>query len=246
MIRKTARHLLSESVRKSIKKWIGPRARQLGELLHETGTSLIHWRDEKEWTRPLHRRSFSAKDSAFDCCIAHNEYGGYCVPLASLHRTAAQAVLKGHVYEPKTISFLIESIRDGGDVIHAGTYFGDFLPALANHCADGAKVWAFEPNPISYRCANATISINMVDNVELSNSGLADVNEDAALATRDHDGKGLGGKSAFVSSRDENGHTVMCPLVRIDDIVPNKRKVAAIHLDVEGFEKKALQGGLVR
>jgi FkbM family methyltransferase len=244
MIRKTVRRLLSESVRNSIEEWVGQHARQLGEFLHETGTSLIHWRDEKEWSSPLHRRSFSAKDSSFDCCIAHNEYGGYCIPLASLHRTAAQAVLKGQVYEPKTISFLIDSVRDGGDVIHAGTYFGDFLPALANHCANGAKVWAFEPNPISYRCANATISLNMADNVELRNSGLADINKDAALATRDHEGKDFGGKSTFVSSRNKDTHTVTCPLVRIDDIVPNERKVSAIHLDVEGFEEKALRGGI--
>jgi len=65
------------------------------------------------------------------CFVAYNPYGGYCVPQSSHHRPAAQMILRGRVWEPDTIKF----VRD-----HAGTYFGDFIPALSAGCADGARL----------------------------------------------------------------------------------------------------------
>jgi hypothetical protein len=38
------------------------------------------------------------------------------------------------------------------DIVPAGAYFGDFLPALSN-CGDDVGVWAFEPNVENYTCA---------------------------------------------------------------------------------------------
>ena len=92
------------------------------------------------------------------CDIAYNMLGGYCVPLSSRHRYAAQVVLRGNVYEPDTIHFIVQNAKDG-DVIHAGAFFGDFLPALSRGCARSCKVWAFEPDPENYRCALATILV---------------------------------------------------------------------------------------
>ena len=84
--------------------------------------------------------------SVLQCCIAYNKYGGYCVPLSSLHRPAAQRILSGDVYEPNTIEFLISNCSDG-DIVHAGAYFGDFLPALSRSCAPNAKIWvSVDPN----------------------------------------------------------------------------------------------------
>ena len=59
-----------------------------------------------------------------------------------------------------------------GDLVHAGTYFGDFIPALSRVCAPDAKVWAFEPNPENYRCALITTTLNNLHNVEIKNAGL--------------------------------------------------------------------------
>jgi hypothetical protein len=89
---------------------------------------------------------FRGNGPVLQCCIAYNKYGGYCVPLASRYRVAARKILAGEVWEPTTIEFLM-SYGSHGDIVHAGAYFGDFLPALSRSCAPGAKVWAFEPNP---------------------------------------------------------------------------------------------------
>jgi hypothetical protein len=88
---------------------------------------------------------FKGKDeSVLQCCIAYNKFGGYCVPLSSCYRPAAQRILSGKVYEPETIAFLTSHCGKG-DVIHGGTFFGDFIPALSRALAPGYKLWAFEP-----------------------------------------------------------------------------------------------------
>lgn len=89
--------------------------------------------------------------------ISHNEYGKYCVPKSSSIRPAARKILSGEVYEPETIEFMRVNCGDG-DVVHAGAYFGDFLPALSAGMSAGGKVWAFEPNFENYYCARKPLS----------------------------------------------------------------------------------------
>src|SRR5690606_36519209 len=114
-------------------------------------------------TRPkltqMPRAKADAQASVLECCIAYNEYGGYCIPLSSAYRPVPQRILAGEVHELRTIQFIIAHAGDG-DIVHAGSYFGDFLPALSNNCAPNAKIWTFEPNDENYRCSLITIPIN--------------------------------------------------------------------------------------
>jgi hypothetical protein len=118
------------------------------------------------------------------CCIAYNKYGGYCVPMSGVHRPAARRVLAGEVWEVPTIEFM-SSRYTGGDIVHAGTYFGDFLPPLARFASEDARIWAFEPNPESYRCARITVEINQLGNVHIMNAGLGERSEVLDFVTTD-------------------------------------------------------------
>jgi FkbM family methyltransferase len=138
--------------------------------------------------------------------------------------------LGGAVYEAETVKFLVERAR--GDVVHAGTFFGDFLPALSRAYE---QVWAFEPNSDSFKCAEITIRLNDLGNVNLRNSALGSTARAATLVT-ERDGQYLGGASFVV---DEPGET---PIQTVDDVVPSARHVGMIHLDVEGYEANALEG----
>jgi FkbM family methyltransferase len=178
------------------------------------------------------------------CCIAYNEHGGYCVPLSSRHRRAAQMVLSGRVYEVETIRFLASHCGEG-DVIHAGTYFGDFLPALCRACP-AQKLWAFEPNFENYQCALVTVLINGLQNVELLNTALGEQQGFRAMLVADSDGRALGGASRILAQGSENipGRTEMVPISTIDEVVPSNRKVSIMHLDVEGYERQVLAGAV--
>ena len=167
------------------------------------------------------------------CSIAYNTHGGYCVPLSSRHRPAAQKILAGQVYEPQTIDFITRHAASG-DIIHAGTYFGDFLPALSRACAPGCQVWACEPNPESHRCATITCLINGLENVTLTNAALGERAESRLLLTTNREGRGLGGASQLLppSAADIAGRTAAVSMITVDELVPPDRPVSILQLDV--------------
>lgn len=184
----------------------------------------------------------SGKKSVLACRTAYNQWGGYCVPLSASYRPAARKILAAKVWEPDTITFMANNAADG-DIIHAGTFFGDFIPALSSAVAAGRRVWAFEPNPDNFRCAEITISLNKADNVVLQHAALGDVIGSLPMEVRDAIGRSLGGASHLVA--DADGPTVtMVPVVTIDSAVPSDRKITVLQLDVEGFEQNALIGAL--
>ncbi|MEL7166189.1 MAG: FkbM family methyltransferase [Pseudomonadota bacterium] len=170
---------------------------------------------------------------------AENEYGRYFVPAGLEDRPASKAVLAGNVYEADTIKFMRAHAGDG-DIIHAGTFFGDFLPGLSSAMAKGAKVWAFEPNPDSYAAAKKTVSLNKLKNIDLQNVALSNVAGNLLFKSRDGDGNSIGGISHIVDEPGEGVHEVSADL--LDYIVPRDRHVSILQLDVEDHEKHALRG----
>jgi FkbM family methyltransferase len=201
--------------------------------------SLLYWLRRYQ-SKQRHMNSSLAKKS-LSCTIAYNEFGTYCVPLSAQKRPAAQKVLQGMVYEPQTISF-IQSQHQGKDIIHAGTFFGDFLPALSQSCTETQKIWAFEPNPESYSCAEITIKLNRINNVNITHAGLGAEEKKGSFRTHNEEGVALGGGSHFSFEQNLHEEGLSIPITTIDSRIPTERDIGIIQLDVEGFEVTALQG----
>jgi FkbM family methyltransferase len=210
----------------------------------------LHWGLVQKMARRTPRRRSYGKpsDKVLDCCIAYNQYGAYCVPLSSYRRLLSQAVLNGEVWERDTVSFIVDHCA-GGDVVHAGTYFGDFLPAISRSLDANTKLWAFEPNPESYRCATITSLLNKLENVELINSGLGKGRQLAQILTR-VGGESLGptawitDENSSPEARHKDGEFASVNITAIDDVVPSDRNVSIIHLDIEGYEPAAVDGAM--
>lgn len=186
----------------------------------------------------------SNKLNTLKCSVSYNSYGAYCVPESSRHRPVAKKILSNIVHEPDTLRFIMDNCKDA-DVVHAGTYFGDFLPALSTGIASGSKVWAFEPNNENYRCAKITLELNDIKNIVLRNAGLGDEHKIVHLQTTDETGRSLGGMSHVVASHtDIENSADKAQIVKIDDVINDDRNVSIIQLDVEGHEKEALSGSL--
>lgn len=180
---------------------------------------------------------------AINASIAYNRYGAYCVPLSTQHRTLNQKILAGEVFEPDTIAYIRENAGDG-DVIHAGTFFGDFLPGISAGIKESARIWAFEPNPESFACARITMLLNHIENVELLPYGLGEKSSTAWLQTKNSKGVSLGGSSSVNAEKSSKDKYREIQLVAIDDVIPEDRQISILQLDVEGFEEEALKGAL--
>lgn len=183
--------------------------------------------------------------SSLRVMIAYNRFGGYCLPLNSIQRPALQAVMRGAVWEEETVEFMRHNCS-GGDIVHAGTYFGDFLPGISGACEDDAIIWAFEPNSENYRCAEITCRINNLTNVKLFNAGLGQTDSRGVMNTVDVKGRSMGGSSTIVDSSSDLdfGQTETVQIVSLDAVVPDSRNVSLLQLDIEGYEKYALLGAL--
>lgn len=176
--------------------------------------------------------------------IASNPFGSYCVPNEARHRKAARMTLDGEIYERATIVFLRDH-AGAGSVVHAGTFFGDFLPGVARGLRDGARLFAFEPNPRNFACARRTLALNDLHNVVLTHSGLGDTDTELPLIIARRDGVALGGASTFAfKPRYEGAKTVPVPIRRLDSVLPDDAAISIIQLDVERFEEPALAGAL--
>lgn len=227
-------------MREAWRRWLPPRCRQfLGRL----------WWQLRFRRRARYLRRQSGQGRELECQVAYTRLGAFCVPLSSVRRPAVQRILRGEVHEPQTMAAMVSCLAEGGDIVHAGTFFGDFLPELSRACGAQGKVWAFEPNPESHRCAQVTCLLNGLDNVHLHHAALGACAGTVALCVRDEQGRALGGRSHVVQGPEAAaGPCVEVPLLCLDEVVPPSRRVAVVQLDVEGSERQALEGasGLLR
>ena len=180
--------------------------------------------------------------------IRRNKYGLYWIPDNQLHRPVAASVAKGDVWEQKTINYIIENLN-GKSVITAGTYFGDFLPALSK--ATNGTVFTYEPVPELFECAKRTIDLNKLQNVVIKNAALSDtvshVNIHLWGQRNDHinaSGKRrlLGGASKVVPN--SSADTVKVQSLTLDSTIPVDCEISVVHLDVEEHEEETLRGAL--
>lgn len=155
-----------------------------------------------------------------------NKYGVYAVPEEIEYTYTAQTILEGGVHEETTIEY-IKSI--GGNVIHAGAGFGDFLPALK----DCNRVFVFEPNPLMYQCSLETIRLNNLMNVSLYTHALGEYDTKSELKITDKSGLEMGPRS-------EIGDGIGVKMIKLDTFIVEK--IDLIHLDIEGYEFEALKG----
>lgn len=170
-----------------------------------------------------------------DFIFGKNKYGEYAVPKTSSYRPASVHILRGSVWEQKTIDY-ISSLNLNNEIIHAGTYFGDFLPFLSQTFK---KVWAFEISDVNHNAALKTLELNNIDNVSLNKFALGDVESFVNIQTN-ISGKDLGGTSKVINY--DSGTSIK--QVKLDDIIPKDSKIDIIHLDIEGSEINAIKGAM--
>ncbi len=196
--------------------------------------------DARHWlaTPGAVRRLPPLPGAALNTLIARNEYGIYCVP-AEARGVVPRTIRRGRAWERDTIEFL-SAIE--GDVVHAGAFFGDFLPALAR--SREGTVWAFEPNLENFRCASITVYLNGLENVQLIHGGLSDEVGEAFVTNNAREWGPSGGVSRLVFDESFSRSREAVSVTTVDASIPDDRNVGVVHLDVEGHEQLALEGAL--
>ena len=161
----------------------------------------------------------------------------FFLPQETIHRPACQAFLNDRYYEPNTHEIINEIIsKKPGNLIHAGTFFGDMLPSFSKACGKKNKLYAFEPILEHFFLSKKVLEANSLSNVYLLCAGLSDQLDLVNMQTSVNEVK-LGGASRISTIGDE----IVCT-ISIDQL--NIKNLSCIQLDIEGHELSALKGGL--
>lgn len=158
----------------------------------------------------------------------------FFLPEYAVHRPAVVEMLNGRLHEPETHSLVRELLSVyGGSMIHAGTFFGDMLPAFSR--LTSGTVFAFEPVLENYVLARLCIHANSLRNICLFNSALSSAPGSLFFDTGIRTGLHHGGASMVSETGDQQVSALTIDSFRFHDL-------SLIHLDVEGHELPALQG----
>ncbi|MCX7567819.1 FkbM family methyltransferase [Sulfitobacter sp. F26169L] len=176
----------------------------------------------------------------FPYLTAVNAYGFYCIPRPFRKREVSKLLLKGEINEPRTLQ-LIQQFVGNGDIVSGGAFVGDFLPVMSRALKRGAHLHSFEPNPMGFAATEMTIALNDLQNVKLSPVAVGREKAVLPLQIANASGKVMGGTSKIVKQASE-GQTIDVEITRIDDLVPDSRKVSVLQLDIEGHEWPAIEG----
>ena len=188
----------------------------VGDASHSNGQHKIGYR----------KTTFTAEDG-----IAQTHFP----PSNALDRPATRMVLEGIYHEPDThriVEWLFQ--RRPGDMISAGTFFGDMLPSWSAKCP--GTVYAFEPVTDSYVLARLCQMENDLDNVILFNAALSGEIGSARIRTeRPSDGKSTGGGARIHRKGDQIITTMSMDSLGLQNL-------SVMQLDLEGHEKVAMPG----
>jgi len=237
----------------------------------KSSASQVSDKPAQEWIRPLQVReaespktphdsqmsipnecwiaSATQTPSSFDVLgtgyfLAKNVLGSYCIPKEYANQSEAKKLSLGGIWEEETMHFMRQQ-AGSGDIVHAGTSFGDMIPGLSCVCSSGSLLWAFEPNSTSHKAAILTLQYNQLSNVILSYAALGGAKGWADILVRNHTGNTVGGRSRIEPDISHPHHLMdRIAVVALDEIIPRHRTVSLIHLDIEGSELLALQGAV--
>lgn len=178
----------------------------------------------------------------FDFVVATNPNGKFCIPNNYLHRPVPRMLARGEIYEPETQDYLAD-LSATGDIICGGAFVGDFLPRIARAARPGGQVHTFEPNPVSFACAQHTIELNGLMNCILHPCGVGRSSGVMNLQVTKPNGNAMAARARIVPDKID-GATIEIPIISLDDLVPADCPVSAIQLDIEGHEIEAIEGAV--
>lgn len=140
------------------------------------------------------------------------------------------------------IDGLIAALGRSGDAVDVGANIGVVASSLARHLGRRGRVFAFEPSPETFKIAAATIALNGLKNVTLTQAAVSEQNKEITFHSTP-------GNSAIASvSRHgfpflNEWKPVSVTAVTLDEFMKSRsRNIKLIKIDIEGHELSAIKG----
>jgi FkbM family methyltransferase len=131
-------------------------------------------------------------------------------------------------------------IREGDVVFDIGTNIGDVCMHAAAQVGPRGRVYAFEPDPVSFRKLTDNLALNGFSNIFAANLGLGDA--PATLTMKVNCPTNRGGNR--ITRATPEGEHFSIVLETLDRFVAQREidRLDVVKIDVEGFELAVLEG----
>ena len=193
-------------------------------------------------SKRLYAKSRQKNVMGIETAVVRFDDAVYFVPGYAVHKPVAGRILRKKYVSPP-LHAVVERVMGWrpGSILHAGTFFGDMLPSFSRKTP--SLVYAFEPVLENYLLARHVIERNELDNVLLFHAGLAERTRLGRVETMRSPHRHRGGASFVVSDPERPTHaTQRISLIPIDHLAIDDLSI--LQLDVEGFERRVLEGAL--
>lgn len=137
--------------------------------------------------------------------------------------------------EQQDLELVRQLLKPGQLFVDCGANIGIWTLVAASLVGAEGKIYAFEPNPLTFKKLNRNISLNEFGhNIQVFASAVGKDEGNLSLTVNQYHNL-----SQITYSSDREAITV--PVMKLDALL-NEQKVNGIKVDVEGFELEVLQG----
>lgn len=170
--------------------------------------------------------------------IALKELDGFQLYVNPADLAVGRPIMEGGTHEPHVTAVFRHRLQPGMNVLDVGANLGYFTMLAASLVGPTGQVMAIEPNPGNIklleasRRANAFANVTVVQAAAGRELGLLMLNTSHSNGTTSTLAEGL--RNLMDS--------VTVPSLKIDELVPQERKIDFIKIDIEGAEYNALLG----
>jgi FkbM family methyltransferase len=162
--------------------------------------------------------------------------------LAPLHDYIGRAAYYCGDLDPKVTWICRRLVMPGDTAVDIGANIGLVTMLLSRLVGDAGNVFAFEPNPPSFKALSAAVARNRATNVELQRCALGSQSEERDLSIPTEN---AGAASLSPAASTNRGSTTRVSVRTLDEFVAERgiSRIQFMKIDVEGFESEVLRGG---
>jgi len=142
-------------------------------------------------------------------------------------------------WEPKESLWFVRSLKPGSTVVDIGANTGYYTVLAGKLVGDQGRVYAFEPDPVSFSLLERNVRLNGLTNVVLEQKAVS--NEPGSIRLYlSEDNKG---DHRIYQPADEDREAIEIEAVTLDDyFADDPRRIDFIKLDTQGAEVAILRG----
>ncbi len=144
------------------------------------------------------------------------------------------------IYEEGTLHVMQTCLHEGDRFLDIGSNLGMMSMFAATQVGPSGQVYAFEPQPNTFKMLKQNITMNGFQNIHPHNMAVGSHPESTTI----YDSLGNRGSASLLKSENSSDQSSDVDVIPLDDVIQEKKieRIKMMKIDVEGWELEVLKG----